>query len=108
MLAWRRSLQRVISIRTPLTRMSSSEKYPLAFRSPRLGDEVEYTWSPFPQDQNEFKVLPAFQTKTPMELIAEVPPIPIEGDIVVCDGMFFEPHLPKSLGHPPQSIQLNT
>merc|ERR1719499_2858556 len=103
-----RGVQRISALRRLVARFSSSEHLPAAQRSPRLGDDEGYTWSPFPTEQDDFKTLPAFQTKTPMELIAEVPPIPIDADFVVCDGMYFEPHLPRSLGHPPESIMLNT
>jgi len=44
------------------------------------------------------------QTKTPMDMIAEIPPIEIDGTAARCDGAI--PGQP-GLGHPVEFIQLN-
>mmetsp|Transcript_38316 Transcript_38316/g.33863 ORF Transcript_38316/g.33863 Transcript_38316/m.33863 type:complete len:172 (+) Transcript_38316:35-550(+) len=62
-------------------------------------------------------IRPTYQTKTPMELIAEVPIIEVDATFVKCDGLWFESDMsprrkdivrhPQE-GHPMQWISLNT
>eukprot|EP01083_Nonionella_stella_P076209 207543_1 len=62
-------------------------------------------------------IRPTYQTKTPMELIAEVPIIEVDAQFVKCDGLWFESDMtPRRTdrvrhpyeGHPMQWITLNT
>eukprot|EP01083_Nonionella_stella_P099871 281021_1 len=81
--------------------------------------EIEQTSTSLKQVE-EFELppmRPTYQTKTPMELIAEVPIIEVDAQFVKCDGLWFESDMsprkkdvvrhPKE-GHPPQWITLNT
>eukprot|EP00483_Globobulimina_turgida_P013632 UN13658 len=80
--------------------------------------EKEDTKALEPVEQFELPPMrPTYQTKTPMELIAEVPIIEVDAQFVKCDGMWFESDMsPRRKdvvrhpmeGHPMQWITLNT
>mmetsp|Transcript_106921 Transcript_106921/g.130392 ORF Transcript_106921/g.130392 Transcript_106921/m.130392 type:complete len:167 (+) Transcript_106921:50-550(+) len=62
--------------------------------------------------------LPTYQTKSPMELINEIPPIEVDGTFAICRGTYFNSDMSvykgdireihAKIGHPAQWIQLNT
>lgn len=110
------SLQTRISLQSHRYFVEESTKNETAV----LEKEQDDSSSALTREVEEFEmppIKPSYQTKTPMELIAEVPVIEVDAQFVKCDGLWFESDMsPRRTdiirhpqeGHPMQWISLNT
>eukprot|EP01084_Bolivina_argentea_P306424 529505_1 len=94
----------------------SSDK-PTTTKVIEMEEEKEESGIKHVEDFEMPPIRPTYQTKTPMELIAEVPIIEIDASFVKCDGLHFESDMSPRRedikrhpyeGHLTQWITLNT